>query len=196
MPGLTRDAVSTELSFRGRRIRVVDTPGIPKADGVLPPSLNSLSIYHAHKQLSYAHVVALILDGSRLLTKHDLALAKEVIDKGRGLFIVLNKSDVMQSTAVAKKQLVSYIDRYVPMVGVAGTCELGGKGAVDRHLRALRDGNRRLLPAGAGCVRPLEDAHLDGHSEPLAQRDHLPAPAAAHQLGKGGQVEVGEQWVV
>ena len=119
MPGLTRDAVSTELAFHGRRIRVVDTPGIPKADGVLPPSLNSLSIYHAHKQLNYAHVVALILDGSRLLTKHDLALAKEVIDKGRGLFIVLNKSDVMQSTAVAKKQLVSYVDQYIPMVEIA-----------------------------------------------------------------------------
>ena len=116
---MTRDAVSTELAFHGRRIRVVDTPGIPKADGVLPPSLNSLSIYHAHKQLNDAHVVELILDGCRLLTKHDLALAREVIDTGRGLFIVLNKSDVMQSTAVAKKQLVSYVDRYIPMVEIA-----------------------------------------------------------------------------
>ena len=78
IPGLTRDTVSSEVVFQGRRIRVVDTPGIPKADGVLPPSLNSLSIYHAHKQLHYSHVVALILDGSRILTKHDLALAKEV----------------------------------------------------------------------------------------------------------------------
>ena len=78
IPGLTRDTVSSEVEYKGRRIRVVDTPGIPKADGVLPPSLNSLSIYHAHKQLQYSHVVALILDGSRILTKHDLALAKEV----------------------------------------------------------------------------------------------------------------------
>ncbi|KNB45684.1 ribosome-associated GTPase [Blastocystis sp. subtype 4] len=117
IPGLTRDTVSTEVEYKGRKIRLVDTPGIPKADGVLPPSLNSLSIYHAHKQLDYAHVVALILDGSRILTKHDLALAKEILDKGRGLFIVLNKSDVMQSTAVAKKQLVTYIDRYIPMAG-------------------------------------------------------------------------------
>ena len=116
IPGLTRDTVSTEVEYKGRKIRLVDTPGIPKADGVLPPSLNSLSVYHAHKQLDYAHVVALILDGSRILTKHDLALAKEILDKGRGLFIVLNKSDVMQSTAVAKKQLVTYIDRYIPMV--------------------------------------------------------------------------------
>ena len=75
---MTRDTVSSEVVFQGRRIRVVDTPGIPKADGVLPPSLNSLSIYHAHKQLHYSHVVALILAGSRILTKHDLALAKEV----------------------------------------------------------------------------------------------------------------------
>lgn len=117
VPGLTRDTVSTEVEYNGRKIRLVDTPGIPKADGVLPPSLNSLSIYHAHKQLNYAHVVALILDGSRILTKHDLALAKEVLDKGRGLFVVLNKSDVMQSTGVAKKQLISYMDRYIPQVG-------------------------------------------------------------------------------
>lgn len=78
IPGLTRDTVSCEVEYKGRRIRLVDTPGIPKADGVLPPSLNSLSIYHAHKQIQYSHVVALILDGSRILTKHDLALAKEV----------------------------------------------------------------------------------------------------------------------
>lgn len=78
IPGLTRDTVSTEVEYKGRKIRLVDTPGIPKADGVLPPSLNSLSVYHAHKQLDYSHVVALILDGSRILTKHDLALAKEV----------------------------------------------------------------------------------------------------------------------
>ncbi|OAO12756.1 GTP-binding protein, partial [Blastocystis sp. ATCC 50177/Nand II] len=117
IPGLTRDTVSSEVVFQGRRIRVVDTPGIPKADGVLPPSLNSLSIYHAHKQLHYSHVVALILDGSRILTKHDLALAKEILDNGRGLFVVLNKSDVMQSPAAAKKQLVTYMDRYIPMAG-------------------------------------------------------------------------------
>ena len=79
IPGLTRDTVSTEVEYKGRKIRLVDTPGIPKADGVLPPSLNSLSVYHAHKQLDYSHVVALILDGSRILTKHDLALAKEVL---------------------------------------------------------------------------------------------------------------------
>ena len=117
IPGLTRDTVSTEIEFHNRRIRVVDTPGIPKADGVLPPSLNSLSVFHAHKQLEYSHVVALILDGSRLLTKHDLALAKEVLDKGRGLFVILNKSDVMQSPAAAKKQLVQYMDRFVPQAG-------------------------------------------------------------------------------
>ena len=79
IPGLTRDTVSSELTYNGRKIRLVDTPGIPKADSVLPPSLNSLSIYHAHKQIQYSHVVALILDGSRILTKHDLALAKEVV---------------------------------------------------------------------------------------------------------------------
>lgn len=84
IPGLTRDTVSSEVEFKGRKIRLVDTPGIPKADGVLPPSLNSLSIYHAHKQIQYSHVVALILDGSRILTKHDLALAKEV-DIVRGI---------------------------------------------------------------------------------------------------------------
>ena len=117
VPGLTRDTVSTEVEYNGRKIRLVDTPGIPKADGVLPPSLNSLSIYHAHKQLNYAHVVALILDGSRILTKHDLTLAKEVLDKGRGLFVVLNKSDVMQSTGIAKKQLITYMNRYIPQVG-------------------------------------------------------------------------------
>lgn len=40
-----------------------------------------------------------------------------MLDKGRGLFVVLNKSDVMQSAAVAKKQLVTYMNRYVPLVG-------------------------------------------------------------------------------
>lgn len=141
IPGLTRDTVSTEIEFHNRRIRVVDTPGIPKADGVLPPSLNSLSVFHAHKQLEYSHVVALILDGSRLLTKHDLALAKEVLDKGRGLFVILNKSDVMQSPAAAKKQLVQYMDRFVPQVGSKVALEVGWTRSLDRRFGTLWKGN-------------------------------------------------------
>ena len=141
IPGLTRDTVSTEIEFHNRRIRVVDTPGIPKADGVLPPSLNSLSVFHAHKQLEYSHVVALILDGSRLLTKHDLALAKEVLDKGRGLFVILNKSDVMQSPAAAKKQLVQYMDRFVPQVGSTVASEVGWTRSLDRRFGTLWKGN-------------------------------------------------------
>ena len=141
IPGLTRDTVSTEIEFHNRRIRVVDTPGIPKADGVLPPSLNSLSVFHAHKQLEYSHVVALILDGSRLLTKHDLALAKEVLDKGRGLFVILNKSDVMQSPAAAKKQLVQYMDRFVPQVGSKVALEVGWARSLDRRFGTLWKGN-------------------------------------------------------
>lgn len=141
IPGLTRDTVSTEIEFHNRRIRVVDTPGIPKADGVLPPSLNSLSVFHAHKQLEYSHVVALILDGSRLLTKHDLALAKEVLDKGRGLFVILNKSDVMQSPAAAKKQLVQYMDRFVPQVGSTVALEVGWTRSLDRRFGTVWKGN-------------------------------------------------------
>ena len=37
--------------------------------------------------------------------------------------MVLNKSDVMQSPAAAKKQLVTYMDRYIPMVGLRERCE-------------------------------------------------------------------------
>lgn len=38
---------------------------------------------------------------------------------------MLNKSDLMQSPAVAKKQLVQYMDRYVPLVRFFGVCHLG-----------------------------------------------------------------------
>ena len=114
-----------------------------------------------------------------------------MLDKGRGLFVVLNKSDVMQSTAAAKKQLVTYMNHYVPLVGMMADDDgVGGPRAFDRRLCALRTRYGCRVPAGADRVRSMANAHFYGSAEPVVGRGDVPPPAATHECGEGGEAEV------
>jgi predicted GTPase len=64
-PGLTRDAVHTELAFRGRTIRLVDTAGMRRWGAWdLTTPLEGEAVGAAKRALMMANVVALVVDAS------------------------------------------------------------------------------------------------------------------------------------
>ncbi|KAJ4846909.1 hypothetical protein Tsubulata_010302 [Turnera subulata] len=109
--GLTRDSIRVEFQYEGRTIFLVDTAGwmqrIGKEKG---PS--SLSIVQSRKNLMRAHVVALVLDAEeiaktrRSMTHAEVVIARQTLEEGRGLVIVVNKMDLLygkqNSTSVKK----------------------------------------------------------------------------------------------
>jgi GTPase len=97
MPGTTRDAIDTVLTWHRRRFRIVDTAGMRKPGRVgSGGKIEVVSVAGAKKAIFEADVVALILDASTGATDHDAAIGGEADRAGRGVVIVANKWDLVK----------------------------------------------------------------------------------------------------
>jgi len=97
MPGTTRDAVDTLLTWHRRSFRIVDTAGIRRPGRVARGGqVEEVSVLLARRAIENADVVVLVVDASQGATDQDGAIAGEADRLGRGVIIVANKWDLMK----------------------------------------------------------------------------------------------------
>jgi GTP-binding protein len=98
MPGTTRDAVDSSLTWHRRRFRVVDTAGMRKTGRVRSGgAVELVSVLGAKRAIADADVVALIIDASEAVADQDAAIGGEADRAGRGIVIIANKWDLVKS---------------------------------------------------------------------------------------------------
>jgi GTP-binding protein len=97
MPGTTRDAVDTMLTWHKRQFRIVDTAGIRRAGRVAGSSqVEQVSVLLAKRAIEGADIVVVVVDAAAGVTDQDAAIAGEADKAGRGVIIVANKWDLMK----------------------------------------------------------------------------------------------------
>jgi GTP-binding protein len=97
MPGTTRDAIDTPLTWHRRRFRIVDTAGMRKPGRVARGGqVELVSVAGSKKAIMESDVVALVLDASTGPTDHDAAIGGEADRAGRGVVIIANKWDLVK----------------------------------------------------------------------------------------------------
>jgi len=98
MPGTTRDAIDTVLTWHKRRFRIVDTAGMRRPGRVRGGGqVELVSVSLAKKSIAEADVVALMIDANEGATDQDAAIGGEADRAGRGVVIVANKWDLVKS---------------------------------------------------------------------------------------------------
>jgi GTPase len=97
MPGTTRDAIDSVMTWHRRRFRIVDTAGMRRPGRVAKGGqVEWVSVAGAKKSIADADVVALVLDASSGATEQDAAIGGEADRAGRGVVIVANKWDLVK----------------------------------------------------------------------------------------------------
>ena len=97
VPGTTRDAVDSVLTWHRRQFRIVDTAGIRRPGRVARSGqVESVSVLLARRAIEQADVVVLVVDAAAGATDQDAAIAGEADKAGRGVIIVANKWDLMK----------------------------------------------------------------------------------------------------
>ncbi len=96
LPGTTRDAVDTQLSFDGQRVSLVDTAGIRRR-GRVAPGIERASVRRAAAAVRRADVSAVVIDADEGVTSQDLHVLGLALDEGSGIVIVMNKSDLVDA---------------------------------------------------------------------------------------------------
>jgi GTP-binding protein len=98
MPGTTRDAVDSPLTWHRRRFRIVDTAGMRKTGRVRSGgAVELVSVLGAKRAIADADVVALIIDAGEAVADQDAAIGGEADRAGRGIVIIANKWDLVKS---------------------------------------------------------------------------------------------------
>ena len=107
VPGTTRDSISANIEKFGTKFELIDTAGVRRRSKV-SDLVEKFSVVKTIQAIEDAHVVILMLDGTKEFAVQDAHLAGMVLESGRAVVIAINKFDLkLRFLEFAEKQFVS-----------------------------------------------------------------------------------------
>jgi GTP-binding protein len=94
IPGTTRDAVDTYLTWEGQPVLLIDTAGIRRR-GRIERGIEKYSVLRAMKAIARTDVVILLLDAQDVVTAQDAHVAGYILEEMRSIIVVVNKWDLI-----------------------------------------------------------------------------------------------------
>jgi len=136
--GVTRDSITIDYVWQGRRVQFHDTAGMRKKAKV-QETLEKMSVQDSLRAIKFAQVVVLLMDATSPFDKQDLQIADLCEREGRALVIGVTKWDLVENKSEMSKALRETAARLLPQlkgVPVVMFSGLTGK-SVDRLLPAI-----------------------------------------------------------
>ncbi len=93
IPGTTRDSISANIEKFGTKFELIDTAGVRRRSKV-NDMVEKFSVVKTIQAIEDAHVVILMLDGTKEFAVQDAHLAGMVLESGRAVVIAINKTDI------------------------------------------------------------------------------------------------------
>lgn len=149
IPGTTRDVVAGGLEYRGVFYEMLDTAGIRRKQSVTE-NVEYYSVNRAIGSIAEADVVLLLVDAEKGLSEQDKKIARLIVERGRGLVLVLNKWDLMSDVSNAfnavsdRIRFVFPILGFAPIVAVSAVERSGFNRLLDTTFRVNRQLRRRI----------------------------------------------------
>ena len=98
--GTTRDINRIRIKFKGQTIEILDTAGLRKP-GKREVGIEKFSAIRTLSAIEEADICALLIDAKEPHSKLDQSLAGQIIEAGKGIIMVITKSDLLnRSTPV------------------------------------------------------------------------------------------------
>jgi GTP-binding protein len=124
IPGTTRDAVDTQITFHGEPITLIDTAGIRRR-GKITPGVEKYSVLRALQAIERADVALLMVDATSGITAQDTHIAGYILDAWKSCVVIVNKWDAIEKdthtmtdyTRHVRSQL-NFMD-YVPVLFIS-----------------------------------------------------------------------------
>ena len=124
-PGITRDAISVDWTWRDRRIRLVDTAGLRRRARV-DDRLEKLSRADAIRAMELAEVVILLTEATAPLERQDLVIARQVLEEGRALVVALGKWDSIEDRGAARRLAADRVAKSLSQARGLSVCPVSG----------------------------------------------------------------------
>ncbi len=94
IPGTTRDAIDTDITWHDERVTLIDTAGIRRR-GRIEPGVEKFSVIRAMNAVERADVALLLIDGIEGVTDQDQHIAGYILEAGKSVVLIVNKWDAV-----------------------------------------------------------------------------------------------------
>ncbi len=124
IPGTTRDAIDTHFTRNGRAYTLIDTAGMRRKSRI-DDSVERYSVYRTLRAVERSTVCLFLLDATAGVVEQDQRIAGFVHESGKGIIIVVNKWDLIESKQDTMREFEEHIRRqlaflnYAPIVFVS-----------------------------------------------------------------------------
>ena len=95
--GTTRDVNRVTVKFKGREIEILDTAGLRKP-GRREVGIEKFSALRTLAAIEEADICALLVDSTEPHSKLDQSLAGQITEAGKGIIMVVTKSDLLENS--------------------------------------------------------------------------------------------------
>ncbi|MBN2658409.1 MAG: ribosome biogenesis GTPase Der [Spirochaetales bacterium] len=147
--GTTRDVVQGHFKYQGQIFRVLDTAGIRKKKRVVE-DVEYYSVNRAIKSIAQSDVVFLLIDVEEGLSEQDKKIAHQIVKKGKGVILVVNKWDLRKDV---KNEFKAVEDRmrflfpildFAPIVPISALKNEGMKELLNTALQVRKQLTQRV----------------------------------------------------
>jgi GTP-binding protein len=94
IPGTTRDAIDTRITYEGLDLVLIDTAGIRRR-GKIEPGVEKYSSLRSFKAIGRADVCLLLIDATAMVTAQDAHIAGYILEEGKSAVVLVNKWDTI-----------------------------------------------------------------------------------------------------
>jgi len=165
IPGTTRDAVDTTMTYYDQRLLLIDTAGIRRR-GHIEPGVEKYSVLRTLKAIERADVVALLIDATEGVTAQDAHIAGMVIDKMKSVLVLVNKWDAihkdtntMTSFTEQVREKLNFLD-YVPVLFISAKTGQRVSQVLPTAFRVQEERLRRIPTSEMNrLIRDATDSH-------------------------------------
>jgi GTP-binding protein len=147
--GITRDAVASDLVWRGGPVKLWDTAGIRRKSRV-QSALERKAVGSAMQAIKFADAVVVLIDASLEIERQDLTLADLAAREGRAVVIALSKWDLVPDKQKKLKEMRDDIDEVLPeirgvrVIPISAKRETGLDKLMDAVFAAVEKWNSRV----------------------------------------------------
>lgn len=147
--GITRDSISVDWDWHGRRLKLFDTAGM-RRKARIQEKLEILSVRDGLRAIRFAEIVVIVLDATIPFEKQDLQIADLIVREGRAPVITFNKWDLIDNPQALLAELREKTERLLPQargiqaVPVSAETGRGLDKLMDAVIRTHRVWNSRV----------------------------------------------------
>jgi len=168
IPGTTRDATDTYLTWEGQPVVLIDTAGIRRR-GRIEQGIEKYSVLRAMKAIARSDVALLLLDAQDLVTDQDAHVASYILEQQRSIIVLVNKWDLIERDTYTMdaytKQIraeLKFLD-YVPVLFLSA---LTGQRVSKVLPLAFQVYQERMVRIATGELNRLVEEAVSRHTPP------------------------------